>query len=324
MIYYLRKSATSLTSLVTSESGWPFVFMLLSNALLEYASWKSVDKKVVTARGYYQILRQFVVFMRDCEVEKVDVEDITIWLTLMRKLRYEHNTLVPICVALRGFFNYLSMKKHKVFNPLLIPSVSSEPKIPRVLTDENYQKLLSVIPKNNDPRQIRNAALIRMYHDTGARNSEVLSLNIKDIDLEKNKARIRTAKSRQSVPYRDIYWTAETGVYLKKWIAKREKMMKIWNKKEEDAVFVGCSTIRVGIRLTNRGVGEMLRRYSHKAKIEIVNAHSIRHRKGRKIAQTNNSGPDIMNLLGHVTLSSSTVYTRLWGNELDAIAQKHM
>ena len=67
----------------------------------------------------------------------------------------------------------------------------------------------------------------------------------------------------------------------------------------------------------NKGLAEILRRYSNRAEIPYMNAHSFRHHMGHDIISQGGSAADVMNILGHASLSSSSIYTMMTGKELE-------
>ena len=90
--------------------------------------------------------------------------------------------------------------------------------------------------------------------------------------------------------------------------------------KEPDALFLSICAGQydtTGRRFTIRGVGEMLRRYSNRAKLPYLNAHSFRHHMGHHIIQSGGSSADVMNILGHASVQSSTIYTMMTDHELE-------
>ena len=90
------------------------------------------------------------------------------------------------------------------------------------------------------------------------------------------------------------------------------------NFSEPDALFPSINTHKTGQRLTVGGVGEMLRRYSNKAKLPYaINAHSLRHHMGHDIIKKGGSMADVMNILGHASVDSSKVYTMMTDVELE-------
>lgn len=273
-------------------------------------------------KGYDMILRQFCVYVRNCDIEQIRLQDITTWFALMQQLHWDYNSFIPKAMALRKFFEFFHKQNYHVIDPWLIPIPEKQYKIPRVADEGNYKKLLDAIPiKTNDPRHIRNLAIVSLLWGTGARNGEVLSLNTTDLLSDTMKAVIRTEKSRGRRPIREIFWTKTTDENLKRWLHKREELKKKMNFEEPDALFISICNAgghdRSGKRFNLKGVGEMLRRYSNKAKIPNMNAHSFRHHMGHDIIKKGGSSADVMNILGHATVQSTTIYTMMTDRELE-------
>lgn len=292
--------------------------MLMFDAVKLFVEWKSLGVKTGTMKGYGYHLRSLCLYLRNPQIEAVSLEEIIGYLNAMLYLGWDQNTLIPMGISFRKFFEYLRLKELKVLNPELIPIPRKKFEIPRVATEENYQKLLDTIPKNsNDPRHIRNLAMITMLRDSGARITELLSLNTVNLDLFRMKAILLTEKSRGKRPVREIMWMKNTNEYLKKWLEKRESLAAHQPFADPDAVFVCISGQLYGRRFTLKGAGESLRRYCNKAKIPYINAHSLRHKRLHEIVHNGGSAADVMNIAGHSSIASSTVYTQMYGDELE-------
>jgi integrase/recombinase XerC len=261
-------------------------------------------------------------YVRNCEIEHVRLEDVTSWFSLQQELKWQHNTFIPKAQALRKLFEFYKMQGFLVLEPKLIPMPSKQYNLPRVATEEMYRKLIAAVPVDSrDPRHIRNRAILMLLWDTGARNGEIMSLKIDEINTQTLRAVIKTEKSKGSRPFREIFWTEETNEAIKAWIKKREELKKKTMPYMSDALFVSvCSSRTMGTngkQLSIRGVGELLRRYCIRAKMPYVNAHSFRHHMGHDIITQGGSAADVMNILGHATLSSSSIYTMMTGQELE-------
>ncbi len=300
--------------------------MLFSQCIEEFSRLRKLSrKKTGTIKGYELSLRQFCLYIKDIPVEDVTLDQVEDWFEDMEKLGWKGNSFIPKMMALRKFFEFCQIKGYNVIplKFLEVPGKELED-LPRVATPEEYAKLLSIIPRNNDPRHIRNLAIITMLWDTGARNSELLSINIDKLNFERKKIIIKTAKNKGSRPFREIFWFDEADINLRAWIEKREHLVK--NKgiqlDEENALFIGVTGCKVGHRLTNSGVAEMLRNYSHKAGIPVMNAHSFRHAKGRNIIKMGGSSADVTNVLGHANQQSSKVYTMMGDHDLEERCHK--
>ena len=292
--------------------------MQFKEAIDQFSGWRKFKVKIQTVRGYDQTLRQFCLFLRNPEIEDISINDVMDYLNGMKDMGWDQNSFVGKCMALRKFFEFYRLQGYAVINEELIPIMQAERKLPRVATIEEYKKLIGAIPeKTNDPRHIRNLALINLLWDTGARNGEILSLNMADLDMERRRALIRTEKAKSRRPFREIFWTADTHGNLLQWIKKREALEKKNEFKDHDAIFISIANAQSGKRYTIRGVGEMLRKYSGRAKIPYVNAHSFRHRVGHHIIKSGGSSADVMNILGHSSVQSTAIYTMMSDVELE-------
>jgi integrase/recombinase XerC len=295
--------------------------MKLNEAIEKFSKWRTWKVKAGTVKGYDLILKQFCMFVRNCDIEHVRLEDVISWFSLLKVLEFQHNSFIPKAQALKKFFEFYKMQGYSVLEPDLIPLPSKDYKIPRVASEENYRKLLSVIPDNNDARHIRNRAIVMLLWDTGARNGEIVSLDAEDMDTEKMRAVIKTEKSKGRRPFREIFWTEETNKALLAWIEKRDFLKKNKMPHMNECLFPCiCSSAGLGLsgrRMSNKGVAEFLRRYSNRANIPYQNAHSFRHHMGHDIISQGGSAADVMNILGHASLASSSIYTMMTGKELE-------
>lgn len=287
--------------------------MLFSDAIQKFSAWRAFQVKSDTVRGYDQELRTFCLFLRNPEIEGITIGDVMDYLNGLRQLGWKHNSFIPKCMAIKKFFEFFHRQSYSVLDAELIPIPRKEYNIPRVINEENYRLLVAAIPHNNDPRHIRNRAIINLLWDTGARNGEVVSLNMADMDSSRMRAVIKTEKSRGRRPLREIFWTHDTNESLGTWV---EKLRQI-KTREPEPLFVSAAGLNVGRRFTIKGVAEMLRRYSNRAKMPYINAHSFRHHMGHDIVRKGGSASDVMNILGHATLASSSIYTMMTDSELE-------
>jgi len=295
--------------------------MKLIEAINKFSAWRTFNVKPGTVRGYDRELRNFCLFLRNPDVERVTINDVTDYLSGMRELGWDENGFIPRCMALRKFFEFCQHLGLPALDASLIPVPRKTYKIPRVADEETYRKLLGVIPRNNDPRHIRNLAIVRLLWDTGARNGEILALNVADVDPRRMRALIGTEKSKGRRPFREIFWTHEANESLARWVAKREELKAHMVVRDPEALFLSISSSglheRSGSRFTQKGVAEMLRRYANKAKIPYLNPHSFRHHLGHEIIRKGGSASDVMNILGHASLQSSSIYTMMSDRELE-------
>ena len=293
-------------------------YMLTKDAIYQFSNWRQFKVKINTVRGYDRELRNFCLFLRNPEIENITLSDVMEYLNGMAELGWDRNSFVGKCMALRKFFEFFRLQGYKVIDEELIPIPDKVMKLPRVANDEQFNQLISVIPKDsNDPRHIRNLAIIGLLWDTGARNGEICSIDMNELDLKEMRTIIRTEKAKSRRPFREIFWTKTTNDYLERWIEKRKHLEKQVKFDEPNALFVSVTSVKYGQRFSIKGLGEMLRRYCNKAQMPYMNAHSFRHHRGHHIIKSGGSTSDVMNILGHSSVQSTTIYTMMRGKELE-------
>jgi len=299
--------------------------MLMHEAIQNFSKYRSFEGKGKTVKGYDLMLRQFCLHLRNPHVEDVQIQHIIEYFEGMLILGWDRNSFIPRAIAFRKFFEFLRLQGYRVLHEELVPIPSKEYKMPRVMTEETYHTLLRSIPESNDPRHIRNAALIRMYWDSLSRNSELLSIDIDHLELDKKRVIVQTEKNKGSRPMRHLFWSDDTHKYLMKWLDKRSALCREVPFQDEKALFIGISGDRYGRRLTKRGTGELMRKLSLRAGLPpgtAINIHSIRHSGCRQIIKNGGSSADVMNIAGHASVQSTTIYTLMVGEELQERWQK--
>jgi len=304
-------------------------------AIKKFSEWKVLGVKGNTAYGYDGHLRHFCVFLRDPDIADITLDQIIEYLSLCQKMGFRGSSLEKYGLAIKEFLDFYRKQNYKVIDPDLVPV----PKIydralPRVASDEDFEKLLAVIPKNNNAYyNVRNRAIVWLLHDTGARVSEIANLNLEDVNLVNQFAIIKTEKRKDDMPFRKIFWTKECYNELNRWLEKRNELImktELVNPEDEKALFLSvnggvCSDGRVTRRMDIEAVGEFLRKLSRQAGLKYaINPHSFRHRIGHELVKRGVEANALSQILGHKSLDSSRIYTMLSGLELGRIYHKVM
>jgi len=300
--------------------------MFFSEAIEKFLKWKQINVSKGALRGYEFDLRNFCLYMRDCQIEDVDLDEIVRYFDLMKKLGWKQNGFTTKSIALRKFFEFYGKQELNVLNFQLIPIPRREYNPPRTATEEEYYHLLGIIPeRTRDHRHIRNRAFVNMLWDTGARAGELLSLNLKDLELPYRRALIKTEKSQGLKPFRQIFWQESTAVSLDNWLKRRAELENKHKFKDKEALFVGCLRWQIGKRLSGNAASSILKRYSERAGIDpSLNPHSFRHHFGLELAKKGANNSVISNLMGHSSLTSSYRYTMMKSNDLEEEYRKLM
>lgn len=295
--------------------------MKFSEAINKFSEWKYLKVKFNTIYGYDIHLRHFCIFLRDPDIEQITLDQIVEFLFWNERMGFKASALQKKSLAIKEFLDFFGKQGYNVINYQLVPIPRKEYAMPRVLNDEDFEKLVRAIPQDSDAYyHLRNLAIMNLLHDSGARIGELISLNIEDIDCKKMEAIVHTEKDRSDSPFRKIFWyRKETAKSLEKWLLKREELLTKTRIEEKEALFISinggcCGDGRTGRRMDIEAVGEMLRKYSRLAGLKyVINAHSFRHRVGHELARKGANNSLISEILGHQSLESSRIYTRLNG-----------
>lgn len=279
--------------------------------------------KKETSKGYETDARQLCVALRNPEIINVRLEDVERYLLDMENAGFSRNSIVHKACAFRTLFRELRRHGHIVINPDDIPIPRKDFKEPHVATDEDIQKVLEVISESPQRHgRFRNKAILLLLRDTGMRIGELRSMNVQDLDLENKRARIKTEKTRGMVPFRNVFWEDECNGAIKEWLEERKLFLKERNKTSE-ALFI-CNHRDTGVgRIGKTAINIAFRKASWVAGIPTLNPHSLRHRKGHKLASNGANNSVISKVLGHSTLASSFVYTQLNDKETEVAARKY-
>ncbi len=302
--------------------------MTLLNAFQQFIEWRKLNRKSSTINGNISHLAHFCLFMNDIEmnVDKITFDDCIKWLKVTRLLGFDENTLQKKAIAIKLFFQFLKDSNVPIqVEPNLIPIPEKNFKLPKVATEEQYQKLLQFIPIDSNAYQnSRNRTLLMMLHDSGVRSGEIVSLDMENLNLKKQSAEIKTEKSRGIIPFREIFWTRKTNEQLKDWLKQRKIILEKYNIEEKNmpAVFIGIRKGQVK-RLESQSVSDILLKYSRRAGLETtINPHSLRHLFGRDMAKKNANNYVIASMMGHSKIESSYPYTMLFGRDREKMYRR--
>ena len=167
-------------------------------------------------------------------------------------------------------------------------------------------------PKNVDLKGTRDKAMLEFAYATGMRVTEIISLNVEDVDLEKGFATCRNGKKERTVPLGEMSLKA-----LKDYVENaRNIMIKDENEK---ALFVNVN----GQRLTRQGFWKIIKYYKEQAHIEKdITPHVLRHSFATHLLQNGADLKSIQTMLGHSDILSTQVYMQFQDESLKNIYKK--
>lgn len=274
------------------------------------------DKKLSenTLQSYKRDLKQFRRYLEACELHynKVKEEDIKDYIKEMQEEGKKASSISRGIASIRSFYQYvLKNKKIKVDPTENIQSPKIEKRVPSILTSKEVELLLDQ-PKDIDLKGIRDKAMLEFAYATGMRVTEIISLNMEDVNLEEGYVVCKHANKQRNIPLGNMSLKA-----LKEYI---EEARDILIKTEgEQALFVNIN----GSRLTRQGFWKIIKFYKEQAHItKDITPHVLRHSFATHLLQNGADLKAIQTMLGHSDISSTQVYMQFQDEGLKNVYRK--
>ena len=290
----------------------------MERIIKEYLEWKGTYAHRASV-NYKIWLKRFVEVCGIKHLDNYDVSDVVKYRNWLEG-HYSPCTVSFATVVMKNFFQYCKTQNYSCLSPTLIRLPRINAKSHRAVTENEYNKIISVILLN-EFIPLRDSIMIRMLWDTGVRVSELCDLDISQIDEQKRSAVIKTKKTGK---HRIIVWSDETHQLLKKYMAIRLELHRYNNK--SSALFVGCNKgSGWSMRLTSRSVQRSIKYYVDRAGIkEKITPHSFRHGWAHKRRDKNAPLAFIQRGLGHSNPISTFVYEQYNDLEFERSANSYL
>lgn len=286
----------------------------------KYLEWKGLHRDWAANR-YEVWLKRFKQYIAKPSLEDVDEDDLISFSKHMKDLvksgKYKHKSYEYCMTIIKNFLNFWHMRDHTIVSPkiIVVPSTRADSHNP--LKKEDYKRIIEYIPLNNF-RDVQKSLVVRMLWDTACRVSEVLSIDLHEMDLETRSAVIENRKRKDK---RRIFWSEETHMILiTKYLPMRRELAR------SQALFIGLLTNgTVTERLTTRSAQRYIKGLQSKLKIPYdISPHSFRHGKAHYMMDSGATVATISNILGHKSPGSSFTYLQYAGKDLYDKAQQFM
>ena len=255
-----------------------------------------------TLQSYSRDIHQYESYLSQNRINyvKVDNKVINEYLKYLQQNGKKTSTISRSLASIRSFYQYLMRVKKIKHDPTEnIQSPKVEKRVPSVLTSEEVEKLLSQ-PKDVDLKGTRDKAMLEVAYATGMRVTEIISLNVDDVDLDSGFISCKSVNRQRNIPLGSISIAA-----LREYIRDARPIM-IKND-DETSLFVNVN----GKRLTRQGFWKIVKYYKEQAHIEKdITPHILRHSFATHLLQNGAELKAIQTMLGHSDISSTQVYTQ--------------
>lgn len=214
--------------------------------------------------------------------------------------------------SLKNFYAYLITAGFLDKTPVLDIHVErGEKKLPRVLTGREIELLLAQ-PVCVEPKGFRDKAMLEVMYATGIRVSELIDLNVDDVNLEQEMIKCAGHKKSRTVP---LYPEALRA--LKAYMHDYRDLLV--SSPQEKALFVNIN----GTRMSRQGFWKILKHYQTTARIDAeITPHTLRHSFAVHLLENGADLGSLQQLMGHSDISSTQIYTQMVDQKLKAVYEK--
>ena len=232
-----------------------------------------------------------------------DRQSMLRYLLELKERRYAATTVARKVAAIKSFFGFLVAEGILRDNPTRdVPSPKVGKSLPRPISIAQARLLLEQPSKLSTPEAKRDRAMLELLYATGMRASELVALDLADIDIEGGYVRCfgKGHKERLIPIYR------QAAVVLKEYLT--EARPHLVRNSEEKALFLN----RRGERLTRQGLWQILKGYAKSAELGTeITPHTLRHSFATHMLSGGADLRSVQELLGHANISTTQVYTHL-------------
>ncbi|MBV9120607.1 MAG: tyrosine recombinase XerD [Chloroflexi bacterium] len=256
-----------------------------------------------TLAAYRNDLNQFVDFVEACDTQdgrSLDRTTIVDFMSHLRQRDYAASTIARRIAAVKSFFHYLQAQGAINDDPtkaLQAPKVNKF--APRSISKEEIDKLLQQ-PKPTTPMGMRDKAMLELIYGTGMRVSELVSLDVDDVDFQSGSVSCSGRGARERVIPLAHGTMATLDMYL-----GRGRGSLLRGQVDRGSLFLNHH----GVRITRQGFWLIIKGYADKAGIESsITPHVLRHSFATHRLRDGHDLKSVQELLGHASISTTQIY----------------
>ncbi len=242
----------------------------------------------------------------------VDIEPVKAYLVCLNEKQYSKATIARKLATLRSFYKFLVKRNRRHDNPVMaVRTPKQEKKLPRFLEYEEVKRLLETPPMDNW-LGARDAAILETLYSTGIRVSELVALNMEDVDFLGEVVRIRgKGKKERVAPI-----SSSALQVIQHYMEFRNKRAESNPNFDPKVLFVN----KHGRRLSTRSVRRKMDKYLKMAGLDPgISPHTLRHSFATHMLNNGADLRSVQELLGHQSVSTTQIYTHLTTGKLKQV-----
>jgi integrase/recombinase XerD len=254
--------------------------------------------------SYQRDIEQYIGFLHGKNVENIQQSNKATIATYMAWQNSQGRAITTISrslASIRAFYRFLISHDFIIGNPTIgVESPKVEKKLPQILSVEEVKILLDQ-PNKMGIKGVRDKTMLELLYSTGIRVSELITLNVSDLDLSEMTLTCRHSNRERKIPVN------RRCIDLMKEYLERVRPFMI-REKTEQVLFVNTN----GNRLTRQGFWKIVKYYTSKANIQKdITPHTLRHSFAAHLVQKGKNLKDVQMMLGHSDISSTQVYLQI-------------
>lgn len=269
-----------------------------------------------TVSSYMRDIRQFSDWFRSgigTDILHATQLNISDYLQHLQQQGKSGATISRTLASLKNFYGYAVSNGFLEESPVTtqIHVDRGEKKLPQILTGKEVELLLAQ-PGTSDAKGLRDKAMLEVMYATGIRVTELIDLNLEDVNLDLGIIKCGSARKSRAIPLYPAALRA-LSVYI------REIRMGMVSDPAEKALFVNVG----GARMSRQGFWKLLKFYQSKAGIEKeITPHTLRHSFAVHLLENGADLGSLQELMGHSDISSTQMYTQMINQKLKSVYDK--
>lgn len=270
--------------------------------LADFFNYLEIEKRSShhTLKSYRLDIKQLLSYCSKKQIQQWDEiqqADIRHHIGNRHRQGLSNKSLQRELSAIRSFYTFLLKKQGLKNNPTLhIKAPKQAKKLPKILDIDQITGLLEAKP--DSILEIRDLAIFELFYSSGLRLSELVALNIDDLDLSEQTLRVRHAKAGKQ---RNLPIGSKAVIAIRRWLNNRVKTTEV-------ALFISMQNKRLG----QRSIQLRLAKWGKKIGVtEQLHPHKLRHSFASHLLESSQDIRAVQELLGHSNISTTQIYTHL-------------
>ena len=283
----------------------------------KFVNFLERDKRLSlnTLQSYRRDIEQYFTYLQEINLQNItntNKTTVIAYLLYLQKKGRATSTISRNLASIRSFYQYISKNKIIDADPTSeLESPKVEKKLPQILSTEEVELLLEQ-PQCVDLKGFRDKAMLELLYATGIRVSELIQLNISDINMDMAFIRCNKGTRERMIPIGSIAVAA-----LREYLSKSRPLLI--QKNDEKALFVNIN----GGRLTRQGFWKIIKQYKNQARIsKDITPHTLRHSFAAHLLENGADLRSIQEMLGHSDISSTQIYAQIAKNKIKEVYKK--